>query len=105
MDGGALIDIHTHVLPGLDDGPDTIDESLLLARAAADAGTQVMVATPHVRSDYVFPLGEIALRTARLNDELAAQGVPLRIVAGGEVSVARVAELDESELAGVCLGD
>jgi protein-tyrosine phosphatase len=104
-DGEALIDIHTHVLPGLDDGPETADESLELARAAAESGTQVMVATPHVRSDYDFPLEEIARRTATLNRSLEDLEVPLRVVAGGEVSVARVAELDDAELRTVCLGD
>jgi protein-tyrosine phosphatase len=100
-----VIDIHTHVLPGLDDGPETAEESLELVRAAADAGTRVMVATPHVRSDYDFPLEEIGRRTEALNRSLGELDVPLRVVPGGEVSVARVAELDDAQLASVCLGD
>jgi protein-tyrosine phosphatase len=43
-----MIDIHTHILPGLDDGPGEIDEALALARAALDAGSQILVATPHI---------------------------------------------------------
>ncbi len=43
-----MIDIHTHILPDLDDGPDNIEESLALARAAFEAGTKMLVATPHV---------------------------------------------------------
>jgi protein-tyrosine phosphatase len=100
-----LIDIHTHVLPGLDDGPETAEESIALARAAADAGTRVMVATPHVREDYIFPLEEIPRRAETLNSELVELGVPLRVVAGGEVSITRVAELDDAELMGVSLGE
>ncbi len=43
-----MIDIHTHILPDLDDGPDNIEESLALARVAFEAGTKMLVATPHV---------------------------------------------------------
>lgn len=47
-----MIDIHTHVLPGLDDGPQTIDESLAMLRQAAQAGTTDVAATPHLNNDY-----------------------------------------------------
>lgn len=43
------VDIHAHILPGLDDGPITIEESLAMARTAARDGTDVVVATPHYR--------------------------------------------------------
>lgn len=45
----ARVDIHTHILPGLDDGPVTVEESLEMARMAARDGTDVIVATPHYR--------------------------------------------------------
>jgi len=43
------VDIHTHILPGLDDGPLTLEQSLLMARAAGLDGTTTIVATPHSR--------------------------------------------------------
>ncbi len=43
-----MIDIHTHILPGIDDGPQTIEESIEILRKAADAGIGAIVATPHV---------------------------------------------------------
>lgn len=43
-----MIDIHTHILPGLDDGPETLNEALVLAAEAYNAGTATLVATPHV---------------------------------------------------------
>jgi len=43
-----MIDIHTHILPNLDDGPLTVQEALNLARTAWEAGTCTLVATPHV---------------------------------------------------------
>lgn len=43
-----MIDIHSHILPGLDDGPETLAEALVLAAEAYKAGTRTLVATPHV---------------------------------------------------------
>ena len=48
----GYVDIHSHVLPGIDDGPGELDGALAMARAAAQAGTQTLVATPHLRSDF-----------------------------------------------------
>ena len=48
----GLIDLHSHVLSGIDDGPATIEGSVALARAAAAAGTRKLVATPHVSWHY-----------------------------------------------------
>ena len=47
-----VIDLHCHVLPGIDDGPPTIEDALLLASAAAAAGTRTLVATSHVSWEY-----------------------------------------------------
>ena len=51
----AVIDLHCHILPGLDDGPADMAGSLELAQAAAAAGTRTITATPHIRED-VFQL-------------------------------------------------
>lgn len=42
----SLVDIHSHILPGLDDGAQTIDESLAMLQLAAENGTTDIVATP-----------------------------------------------------------
>src|SRR5947208_9552567 len=44
----AMIDIHHHCLPGVDDGPRNVDESVDLCRMSADEGIETIVATPHV---------------------------------------------------------
>lgn len=49
-----MIDIHSHILPDLDDGAGTIEESLAMLRMAAAAGTTDIVATPHANSEFVF---------------------------------------------------
>ena len=50
------IDLHCHIIPGVDDGPQTLDESLEMIALAAESGTAVMVATPHRNS----PVARIA---------------------------------------------
>jgi protein-tyrosine phosphatase len=49
-----MIDIHSHILPGLDDGARTIDESFEMLRLAAASGTTDIVATPHLNSEFTF---------------------------------------------------
>jgi protein-tyrosine phosphatase len=100
-----LIDLHCHVLPALDDGPGDLAGSLALAERAARAGIETIAATPHIREDYPFPPSIVAAKVAELNGELQASGSPVRVVTGGELAVSRVAELDDAELHGLCLGD
>ena len=99
-----MIDLHCHVLPGLDDGPADVDASVMVARLAAADGTRTMVATPHVREDYPFELDLIDRRTTALNERLEADGVELRVVAGAEVALSKLSQLSPSELERVSLG-
>ena len=48
----GLVDIHAHLLPGIDDGPRDLESALEMARAAVDAGIEVIAATPHLRRDF-----------------------------------------------------
>jgi protein-tyrosine phosphatase len=99
-----VIDLHCHVLPGLDDGPANPDFSLAIARAAADAGTNVLVATPHIRDDYQIDIDSIEGRVRELNDAITAEGLQVLVLAGGEVSLDKAAELGDDSLRTVCLG-
>jgi protein-tyrosine phosphatase len=100
-----VIDLHCHVLPGLDDGPATIADSLALCRVAFDAGTRMIVATPHVSWDYpgvdasVMSTGVIAVNAA-----LQEASVDLEVRVGAEVRLSRAAELTDGELHGLRLG-
>src|SRR5262249_7957442 len=49
-----MIDIHSHILPELDDGSDSLETSLAMVRMAAAAGTTDIVATPHANNQYTF---------------------------------------------------
>jgi protein-tyrosine phosphatase len=99
-----VIDVHTHVLPGLDDGATDPAESDEIARLASADGVRVMVATPHIREDFEVPIGEIAARVASLNGELDREGISLRVVPGGEVAVTKLELLDDTDLGKVSLG-
>ena len=96
-----MIDLHSHVLPGIDDGSPDVEAAVALARTAAGRGTTVLAATPHVRSDHprVRP-PELAGRCEALNEALEGAGVSLRVVPGGEVDLdwARRASDDDLRL-------
>jgi protein-tyrosine phosphatase len=93
-----VIDIHCHILPGLDDGPSNLDFSLSMVRAAVAAGTQLMVATPHIRADFNVDPGEIEPRVDLLNDRLQRERLPLRVLPGAEIGWATALELDDITL-------
>ena len=100
-----MIDLHSHILPGLDDGPEAVDESILVARLAAFDGAARIYATPHVREDHPYALDEIAARTHALNRRLEAEHIEIEVVAGAEVALTRVQDLDDATLASLCLGE
>jgi protein-tyrosine phosphatase len=99
-----VIDMHCHVLPGIDDGPATIEESVALARVAAAQGTRTIVATPHVNHRFPNRAAEIAERVRELNDCLRAAEIELEVKPGAEIAMTSLDELDADELAALTLG-
>jgi protein-tyrosine phosphatase len=99
-----VIDLHCHVLPGIDDGPETIEGSLALARAAEACGISTIVATPHVSSRYPNDAATVARLVAQLNRRLAAEGVDLNVLPGAEIAMARLIDVDAQDLPGLQLG-
>ena len=100
----AMIDLHSHILPGVDDGPATLDGSLVIARAAVADGIETIAATPHVRWDYPTTADEMLRGVEALAEALAAEGIPLRVVPGGELDLGELQHLDEEELRRFGLG-
>ena len=88
-----------HILPGIDDGPADLAQSLQLGRAAEADGIQIVAATPHLREDHprVRP-DELASRCAQLNEALAKAEIALEIVPGGELDVLWVLAATPEEL-------
>jgi protein-tyrosine phosphatase len=99
-----VIDLHCHVLPGIDDGPRTIEESVELARAAEAAGIQTIVATPHVSSRYRNRAQGIARLVAELNERLGREGIAVEIRTGAEIALTAISELEPGELSRLALG-
>ena len=100
-----MIDLHNHLLPGLDDGPPDLDGSLAMARAAVDAGISTMACTPHVARKYPNRSDRIRPAVEHLRGELADAGIPLEIVSGAEISTDVITELDDAELRLLSLND
>ena len=83
-----MIDLHCHLLPGIDDGPATMDEALALARLAVANGITWAVATPHINyGRYDNTLVSISLAYGQFKAELAKQGIPLGLGMAAEVRV------------------
>ena len=63
-----MVDIHSHILPGLDDGPATLEESVAMVRMAAESGTTDIVATPHANLEYAFQPELVDRKIAELTE-------------------------------------
>ena len=104
-----MIDLHCHYLPGIDDGAQTLEESLDLARAAVAAGITTAVMTPHVHPGRYENTGSsITKLCAAFQRVLAHKEIPLEVRAGGEVRISaeiiQMVEDDEIPFLGVSGG-
>jgi protein-tyrosine phosphatase len=81
-----IVDIHNHILPRLDDGPDGMADALLMAEQAVEAGITHVVATPHHRNEtFTNRPPQILQKTEELNLELTQNNIPLTILPGMEL--------------------
>lgn len=99
-----MIDLHCHLLPGVDDGALDEADSLAMARVAAADGLTAICATPHIRHDHDVRIAELPGRVAVLREHLAAHDVPVDVLPGGEVAETIAAHLTPAELHTVSLG-
>jgi len=80
-----MIDLHCHILHGIDDGAQTIEDSLNMAKQAVSEGIHTIVATPHHHNGkYINERNEIIQRVERLNHYLLQEHIPLKILPGQE---------------------
>ncbi|KIL35372.1 protein tyrosine phosphatase [Cohnella kolymensis] len=83
-----MIDIHTHILPGLDDGADSTQDAVQMARAAWDEGITTIIATPHhANGAYMNPADKVITQVELLNERLLAEGIPIKVLPGQEIRV------------------
>ncbi len=100
-----MIDLHCHLLPGIDDGPATIDESVTLAQALVADGTRIVAATPHLRSDHpAVVVSELRERCDELQRTLDTEGVPLAVIPAAEVDLLWGHQATRAELELACYG-
>jgi protein-tyrosine phosphatase len=99
-----VIDLHSHILPGVDDGPVTLEESLDMARAAVADGIEAIAATPHVRDDYPTSPDTMERLVAELREALVADAIPLELLPGGEIALDRLDDLSPDDLRRFGLG-
>jgi protein-tyrosine phosphatase len=82
-----MIDLHSHILPGLDDGVRTVEESVELAREAAASGIEAIAGTPHVRHDWPTTPEAMERAHAEVEAAVAAAGLEIRVLRGGELAL------------------
>ena len=100
-----MIDLHCHILPGVDDGALDLDDSLGMARQAVNDGIATICATPHIRHDHDVRIEEVGPRVESLNERLRTERLPVAVLQGGEVAETAVEALSEEELGRVALGE
>jgi len=91
----GFTDLHCHLLPGVDDGPATMADSLEYAAAAVAAGTTTIVATPHAE---LVDVSELPDRVAELRAALEDEGIALDVRCGGELRPYSIPALSDDEL-------
>jgi protein-tyrosine phosphatase len=99
-----VIDLHSHVLPGVDDGAATIEDSLVMARAAVADGIRWLAATPHVRNDYPTAAETMERLVRVVRNAIDDAGVELELLPGGEIALDRLELLSTEELRRFGLG-
>jgi protein-tyrosine phosphatase len=83
-----VIDLHTHILPGVDDGVKTMDDAVLFARVAAADGVSTIVATPHYREGfYLNARPDVLAGVEVLNERLRAEKIPIVVLPGAEIHI------------------
>jgi protein-tyrosine phosphatase len=92
LEGGGIprcVDVHCHCLPGLDDGPRSLDDALNLCDALVDDGITTVIATPHQLGAYDGVNTAAVIRNAvrELTTELAREEIPLEVYPGADVRV------------------
>lgn len=100
----SVIDLHCHLLPGIDDGPDDLGGTLAMAQLHVKAGVATVAATPHVSWDMPTEVRAIELRLTDARAALAAAQISLEVVRGAEIDVHQAVHLSDDELRALALG-
>jgi len=84
----SALDIHCHLLPGIDDGSTDWETTLGMAQIAVADGTRLIIVTPHQLGNFAQNLGDdIRARTVQLQQVLDQHGIALKVLPGGDVRI------------------
>jgi len=101
----VVIDLHSHTLPRIDDGPVRDADSVEMARLAAADGVRVIACTPHRSRNTPTMPARVVEGIAALQPAIDAAGIDVRLVPGLEVTIEQAAAMDEDELRAASLGE
>jgi protein-tyrosine phosphatase len=93
-----MIDLHCHILPGLDDGVWTLTEARAIAQRGVDEGVTAIVATPHVRDDYPTTAEQMERAVAALRSDFVMEDIPIEVFPGAEVDASFLWQISPEEL-------
>jgi protein-tyrosine phosphatase len=100
-----VIDLHCHVLPGLDDGPRDMEQALDLLRGQQAAGITALTATSHVSHAYPgVTVDSVSDGLLRVRAAASAAGIGVDVHVGGEIALMRGSEMSDEELSAFGLG-
>ncbi|HEY1515023.1 MAG TPA: CpsB/CapC family capsule biosynthesis tyrosine phosphatase [Solirubrobacteraceae bacterium] len=100
----SYTELHFHLLPGIDDGPSSMEESEALAAGAAADGTGTIVATPHVHPQFDTDVSSLPERVREVSARLAARHIAIRVLCGGELAHDMVRRLSQAEFETIAHG-
>lgn len=97
-----IIDLHCHILPGIDDGSPDLEHSIILANAALKDGVTHILATPHhFDNNYVNHRQDVITLTEKFQRELEIRGIDLKIFPGQEVHITGELDRHYDDLLGI----
>jgi len=99
-----LIDLHIHLLPGIDDGAADAAAAVELARACVADGVQAVAATPHVNERYPNTPATIQNALEEARAAIKEAGVPLKVYGGAEIAIDQMARISDDDLKALTLG-
>jgi protein-tyrosine phosphatase len=82
-----MVDIHSHILPCIDDGPDSLQKSVEMAKIAYEEGIRTIVCTPHAEKDYDVLVMRAQDGLDVLQEKLQRENIPIDLLLGFEVRV------------------
>ncbi len=84
-----MIDIHTHVLPEVDDGSDSLESSVQMIKESVNQGTTDIILTPHFRGEFKLPLKEIKAKFLEFKQHIDKLGIAVNLYLGQEIFIER----------------